>query len=89
MAGFMRLYKDKGKGYQLRAMKAQWEDRGIAIPTHNLGTRRGWVSQHHAPAALPPGKRPGTNCTFPAIKIHIFNALYKSMRLLDIHFILS
>ena len=29
----------------------------------NLGARFGVVGQRHAPAALPPGKRPGNHCT--------------------------
>ena len=30
--------------------------RGIALPFHGLGTWMGVGGQHHAPAALPPGK---------------------------------
>ena len=30
--------------------------RGIALPFHDLGTYDGGGGQHHAPAALPPGK---------------------------------
>ena len=43
--------------------KAQRGSRGIAL-FFNLGARWGLGigGQHHAPAALPPGKRPGTYC---------------------------
>ena len=39
--------------------------RGIALPFHDHGTRRGWgvSAMPHAPAALYPRKRPGTHCT--------------------------
>ena len=37
--------------------------RGIALPFHYHGTRRGWGVQRHAPAALYSGERPGTRCT--------------------------
>ena len=37
--------------------------KGIALPFHHHGTRRGWGGQHHAPAALYPQERPGTHCT--------------------------
>ena len=36
--------------------------RGIAVPFHDHGTRRG-EGQHHAPAALYPRERPDTHCT--------------------------
>ena len=36
--------------------------RGIALPFHDHGTRRGG-GQCHAPAALYPLERPGTHCT--------------------------
>jgi hypothetical protein len=32
--------------------------RGIALPFHDLGSKMGMGGQHHAPAALPPGKVP-------------------------------
>ena len=38
------------------AMKAQRVSRGIALLFLDLGTSMGVGSQHHAPAALPPGK---------------------------------
>jgi hypothetical protein len=37
--------------------------RGIALPFHDHGTRRGWRGQRHTPAALYPRERPGTHCT--------------------------
>ena len=37
-------------------MKAQRGSTGIALPFHDLGTWMGVGGQHHAPAALPPGK---------------------------------
>ena len=43
-------------------MKAQRVSRGIALPFHDLGTWMGVGGQHHAAAALSPGKRPGTHC---------------------------
>jgi hypothetical protein len=40
-----------------RPEQAQRVDRGIALLFRDLGARRGCVvSQHHDPAALPPGK---------------------------------
>ena len=35
--------------------------RGIALPFHDHGTRRGVRDQRHAPAALCPPERPGTH----------------------------
>ena len=37
-------------------MQAQKVSTGIALPSHDLGTWMGVGGQHHAPAALPPGK---------------------------------
>jgi len=37
--------------------------RVIALLFHDHGTRRGWGSQRHAPAALYPRERRGTHCT--------------------------
>ena len=37
-------------------MKAHRVSRGIALPFHDLGAKIGVGGQHHAPAALPPGK---------------------------------
>jgi hypothetical protein len=42
-------------------MKAKKGRRGIAL-NFNLGARWGLGSQGNAPAALSPGKRPGTHC---------------------------
>ena len=39
-----------------QATKAQRVCRGIALPFHDLGTYMGVGGQHHAPAALSPGK---------------------------------
>jgi hypothetical protein len=37
--------------------------RGIALPFHDHGTRKGVRGQRHAPAALYPRERPSTHCT--------------------------
>ena len=37
-------------------VQAERGGRGIAPAIHNLGDRKGRFDQHHAPAALPPGK---------------------------------
>jgi len=42
---------------------AQRVGRGIALPLHDRGTGRVVSGQQHAPAALYPRERPGTNCT--------------------------
>ena len=39
-----------------QATKAQRVSRGIALPFHDLGAWMGVGGQHHAPAALTPGK---------------------------------
>ena len=36
--------------------------RGIALPFHDHGTRRGVRGQRHAPAVLYPREKPGTHC---------------------------
>ena len=45
------------------AMKAQKGSRGTGLIFLNFGARLEVGGQRHAPAALPPGKRPGTHCT--------------------------
>ena len=39
-----------------QATKTQRVSTGIALPFHDLGAYVGVGGQHHAPAALPPGK---------------------------------
>jgi hypothetical protein len=42
-------------------MKTQKGSTGIAIHFFNIGATWGVGGQRHVPAALPPGKRPGTH----------------------------
>ena len=49
----------KGNAVPLHAKQARRGARSIALPIVILGDRRGLGGQRHAPAALPPGKRPG------------------------------
>jgi len=42
---------------------AQRVGRGIALLFHDRRNRRGVSGQQHAPAALYPRERPGTDCT--------------------------
>ena len=46
-----------------RAKQAMCGGGGMAISTHNLCARRGRLVSATPPAALPPGKRPGTHRT--------------------------
>jgi hypothetical protein len=55
--------KDKGKVLPLQAKMASMVGRGIAVPFLDRGIRRGVSGQQHAPAALYPRERHGTNCT--------------------------
>jgi hypothetical protein len=49
----------------LQSTKALRESRGIALLRFlDLGTRRGWGGQRHAPAALYTPERPGTHCAW-------------------------
>ena len=45
--------------FPVYSTKAWGRSRGIAPLILNLGTK--WSGQHHAPAAFPPGKNPGTH----------------------------
>ena len=51
-----RLLSSMNKFSLEQATKAQRVSRGIALPFHDLGAEVGMGGQHHAPAALPPGK---------------------------------
>ena len=46
-----------------QATKTQRGCRGIVYSFFNHDANVGMGGQRHAPAALPPGKRPGTQCT--------------------------
>jgi hypothetical protein len=50
------------KGCPITGPKAQKGSRGIALPIHYLGARRGWVVST-TPWPLYPRERPGTHCT--------------------------
>ena len=53
-------------------------NRGVTILVHNLSDRRGTGIQRHAPAALPPGKRPGTHFTGEYVHYRILAAPFQS-----------
>jgi hypothetical protein len=65
-----RLTTGRQTSVPLHAIQSQRRGRSIALPTvylvcstHARPRRKKWGGgQRHAPAALPPGKRPDTNC---------------------------
>jgi hypothetical protein len=58
-----RAIKGNGKVHPCTGRTAHRRSRGIHIPFHDHGTRRGWGVSVHALAALYPWERPGTQCT--------------------------
>ena len=68
LEGLSNAGKDKVNCSLVQALRlctgrtAHRRSRGIALPFHDHGTKRG-EGQRHAPAALYSRERPGTHCT--------------------------